>query len=92
MLTFVALAVWSVIGPGGGGALFLPTVSPHDPRTVLARCDMTGAYITNDAGGSWRMFNCAGWSRTSSSSARPQRDLRGITGLYRAPTPAAPGA
>src|ERR1700732_4049803 len=48
---------WRIIGPGGGGALFFPTVSPHDPRTVLVACDMTGSYITHDAGASWRMFN-----------------------------------
>src|SRR5579872_5587267 len=48
---------WTVIGPGGGGAQFLPTISPHDPRTVLVACDMTGSYITHDAGASWRMFN-----------------------------------
>ena len=49
-----------VIGPGGGGAMFHPTVSPHDPDTVLVGCDMTGAYITHDGGKSWRMFNLRG--------------------------------
>ncbi len=53
-------AQWKVIGPGGGGAQFLPTISPHDPRTALVRCDMTGAYITHDAGANWRMFNLRG--------------------------------
>ncbi len=48
---------WRVIGPGGGGALFHPTVSPHDPRTALVSCDMTGNYMTTDAGGHWRGFN-----------------------------------
>lgn len=48
---------WRIIGPGGGGALFVPTISPHDPRTVLVACDMTGVYVTHDAGASWRMFN-----------------------------------
>jgi hypothetical protein len=24
-----------VIGPGGGGAMFNPTINPHDPQTVL---------------------------------------------------------
>src|SRR5207247_4940698 len=48
---------FKVIGPGGGGAMFHPTVSPHDPNTVLVACDMTGAYITHDGGRSWRMFN-----------------------------------
>ena len=48
---------WRIIGPGGGGAQFIPTISPHDPRTVLTACDMTGAYLTRDGGRSWRMFN-----------------------------------
>ncbi len=48
---------WRAIGPGGGGALFHPTISPHDPRTALVACDMTGSYITTDAGGRWHIFN-----------------------------------
>ena len=54
---------WTVLGPGGGGAQFLPTVSPHDPRVAFVACDMTGSYLTQDGGGSWRMFNLRG--RTS---------------------------
>jgi photosystem II stability/assembly factor-like uncharacterized protein len=49
-----------IIGPGGGGAMFHPTVSPHDQSTVLVSCDMTGSYITHDGGKSWRMFNLRG--------------------------------
>src|SRR4029450_2201138 len=48
---------WEVIGPGGGGTMTHPTISPHDPNVVLVGCDMTGAYITHDGGESWRMFN-----------------------------------
>ena len=48
---------WTIIGPGGGGSLFHPTVSPHDSRTVLVACDMTGAYITHDGGAHWRIVN-----------------------------------
>jgi photosystem II stability/assembly factor-like uncharacterized protein len=51
---------FKVIGPGGGGAMFHPTVSPHDADTVVVNCDMTGAYITHDGGKSWRMFNLRG--------------------------------
>jgi len=54
---------WRVIGPGGGGAQFLPTVSPHDPRRVLVACDMTGSYLSHDGGESWRMFNLRGTTR-----------------------------
>jgi photosystem II stability/assembly factor-like uncharacterized protein len=49
-----------IIGPGGGGAMFNPTISPHDVNTVLISCDMTGSYITHDGGKSWRMFNLRG--------------------------------
>src|SRR5215471_15011567 len=51
------------LGPGGGGAMFNPTISPHDPNTVLVSCDMTGSYITHDGGQSWRMFNLRGVTR-----------------------------
>jgi photosystem II stability/assembly factor-like uncharacterized protein len=53
---------WSILGPGGGGTLLLPTISPHNPNDVLAACDMTGSYITHDGGESWRMFNLLGRS------------------------------
>src|SRR5882724_1270081 len=49
-----------VIGPGGGGAMFNPAISPHDSNTVLVACDMGGAYITHDGGRTWRMFNLRG--------------------------------
>lgn len=51
---------FKIVGPGGGGAMFRPVVSPHDENTVLVACDMTGAYITHDGGKSWRMFNLRG--------------------------------
>jgi photosystem II stability/assembly factor-like uncharacterized protein len=51
---------FKIIGPGGGGAMFHPQISPHDPKTVLVSCDMTGAYISHDGGKSWRMFNLRG--------------------------------
>ena len=48
---------WGFAGAGGGGAMFNPTVSPHDPDYAYVRCDMTGAYVTYNGGESWRMFN-----------------------------------
>jgi photosystem II stability/assembly factor-like uncharacterized protein len=51
---------WKVIGPGGGGTMIAPTISPHDSRLVVEHCDMTGGYITRDKGQSWRMFNLRG--------------------------------
>ncbi len=51
---------FKIIGPGGGGAMFHPTISPHDPNTVLISCDMTGSYISHDGGDTWRMFSLRG--------------------------------
>ncbi len=51
---------WKVIGPGGGGTMIAPTISPHDSKLVVEHCDMTGGYVTRDNGESWRMFNLRG--------------------------------
>jgi photosystem II stability/assembly factor-like uncharacterized protein len=48
---------WRIIGPGGGGSMFSPAVSPHNTNLVLVACDMTGAYISKDGGDSWRLFD-----------------------------------
>jgi photosystem II stability/assembly factor-like uncharacterized protein len=48
---------WKIIGPGGGGTMIAPTISPHDPHLVVEHCDMTGGYITTNDGNSWRMFS-----------------------------------
>ncbi len=56
-LTNARLDSWEILGPGGGGTMMSPTISPFDSNLVVEHCDMTGAYITTDAGLSWRMFN-----------------------------------
>ncbi|PYX83410.1 MAG: hypothetical protein DMG70_10705 [Acidobacteria bacterium] len=73
-----------VIGPGGGGAMFNPTISPHDTNTVLISCDMTGSYITHDAGQTWRMFNLRGVADFFVFDPRdPQTMYVHETGLWR---------
>ena len=73
-----------VIGPGGGGAQYNPTVSPHDTNTVLISCDMTGAYITHDAGRSWRMFNLRGTVKFFViDPSAPKTMYTEVTGLWR---------
>jgi len=73
-----------VIGPGGGGAMFNPTISPHDPNTVLISCDMTGSYITHDGGRTWRMFNLRGVVNFFVFDPQDQKTMYAhATGLWR---------
>ncbi|HET9696758.1 MAG TPA: hypothetical protein VFP40_07825, partial [Terriglobales bacterium] len=73
-----------IIGPGGGGAMFHPTVSPHDTNTVLVACDMTGSYITHDGGKSWRMFNLRGVTDFFAFDPKdPKTMYAHATGLWR---------
>jgi len=60
---------WRILGPGGG-AQFIPAISPHDSRRVPVACDMTGSYLTEDGGASWRMFNLGGATAGSYSPRR----------------------
>ncbi len=48
---------WERIGPGGGGGTFLPVFSYTNPDKFFLRCDMTGAYLTNDGGSSYAQIN-----------------------------------
>lgn len=48
---------WQVIGPGGGGGVLKPTVSPFNENFVVTHCDMTGAYISRNGGMTWNMKN-----------------------------------
>lgn len=50
---------WMRLGPGGGGATFLPTFSYKTPEEFLVRCDMTGSYLTKDGGNSYSQINFA---------------------------------
>jgi photosystem II stability/assembly factor-like uncharacterized protein len=48
---------WKIIGPGAGGGVFIPTISPFDTSLVFAKGDMTGDFVTYDGGLSWKLFN-----------------------------------
>jgi photosystem II stability/assembly factor-like uncharacterized protein len=75
---------WKIVGPGGGGTMIAPTISPHDPRIVVEHCDMTGGYITLDGGESWRMFNLrAGLETFAFDPNNPKRIYAGYEALWR---------
>ena len=49
--------VWVSRGPGGGGALYAPTLSPHQVSEAFVSCDMGGLYHTTDLGASWSLMD-----------------------------------
>ena len=48
---------WENLGPGGGGTMYAPAISPLDPNLMFIACDMSGVYRSTDAGKSWTMIN-----------------------------------
>ena len=75
---------WKIIGPGGGGAQYIPTISPYDKDVALVACDMTGSYITHDGGKHWKELNFK--VMTGSFAFDPIIEgviYAGATGLYR---------
>ena len=48
---------WQPIGLSGGGSMFTPAISPCDGRLMMLNCDMSGAYMSDDGGTSWRMIH-----------------------------------
>ncbi len=49
-------AEWFNVGPGGGGGIHRPSISPFNSDIMAASCDMGGYYITTDAGKHWLMM------------------------------------
>ncbi len=44
---------WESRGPGGGGALFLPSFKPNSSGELTVACDMSQLFHTTDYGRSW---------------------------------------
>jgi photosystem II stability/assembly factor-like uncharacterized protein len=68
--TTVTNHTWKAIGLGGGGAMYMPAISPVDPRRILLCCDMSGAYRSEDGGKSWEMIHYQ--QLTGATQVRPQ--------------------
>src|SRR5215813_1300859 len=44
---------WIPRGPGGGGALFAPSFSPHNPNELFISCDMSEVFHSANLGVTW---------------------------------------
>jgi hypothetical protein len=50
-------AQWAPAGPGGGGALFVPSFSPFIPGEMYLACDMSEVFHSTNFGTSWSVVN-----------------------------------
>ena len=47
---------WTIKGVGGGGAVYRPSISPHNGNKAFLACDMTPIHQTNDFGKTWSLL------------------------------------
>jgi len=48
---------YTPVGLGGGGGMFEPASSPHNPKLMFVSCDMGGFYRSEDGGKHWEMID-----------------------------------
>jgi hypothetical protein len=61
LLSHAAMAAppsqWVPRGPGGGGALFAPSFSPHSGNELYISCDMSEVFHSTNLGASWSLLD-----------------------------------
>jgi photosystem II stability/assembly factor-like uncharacterized protein len=77
------LDAWTIIGPGGGGTFYNPAISPHDPKLVFVSTDMTGCYVSENGGLTWREFNLRFTCQIQFDPKLPNRVYAKAQGLWR---------
>ena len=80
-----AQPAWRSVGIGGGGGIFVPVSSPHDPNLMFCASDMSGVYRSTDGGRSWRMLPWRQLSRSISCAIAFDPSDRNV--LYAVPGP-----
>jgi len=74
----------TTLGIGGYGMLFSPKISPKDPNTMMAICDMGGVYVTNNKGVNWSRKELNGTCYTIEFDPNNQGAVYvGGSGLYK---------
>jgi photosystem II stability/assembly factor-like uncharacterized protein len=48
---------WLPRGPGGGGALFAPSFSPHNANEIYITCDMSEVFHSTSLGAAWDLMD-----------------------------------
>lgn len=45
------------MGPGGGGGMYVPSMSPYQPGLLLVATDMGGVFRSEDGGARWKLIH-----------------------------------
>lgn len=48
---------WGLRGVGGGGALYMPSINPHQPKDVYLSTDMSAVYRSQNFGKTWQTLH-----------------------------------
>jgi hypothetical protein len=48
---------WSITGPGGGGALYCPSINPHDDSEIYIASDMGQVFHSISRGDRWKTID-----------------------------------
>jgi len=62
---------WSLLGLGGGGAMYAPSFSPFDKGLVLLATDMSATFRSEDNGSKWELINRENKLVRMNSSTKP---------------------
>ncbi|MCM1545497.1 MAG: hypothetical protein NC033_00530 [Clostridiales bacterium] len=74
----------TVLGIGGGGAVFTPKISPFNANDMAVSVDMGGVYISRNAGSEWRRKNLNGQVLTAYYDPTQENVVyAGGSGLYK---------
>lgn len=69
-------AAWESRGPGGGGAMYAPTINPDNPRELYVACDMSPQFHSVDGGHRWTTLDFRQLQSGHACAVRFTRDPR----------------
>ncbi len=61
-------------GVGGGGAMYSPTINPHNGDEMYVACDMSLQFLTTDAGKNWEVMDFRDFKSGHDTAVRFTRD------------------
>lgn len=67
---------WVSHGPGGGGAMYSPSINPNNPDEIFIACDMSPEFHSKDYGKTWETLNFTQFTSNHFSAVRFTKDAK----------------